>query len=701
MSDPFDVPESVYSTSSRRSSLSESESEEEEDSFTSSTSTKLPNIKGKDLFDASIFRDPLRTKVFYTFATTLRQKSRDCVPTASHQFISHLKSRGKLARCYTQNIDRIEEKVGLSTELQDGPGGKSRPRKSTSSPAQLAKMVEEATYTPPSSQPPSSQPPASHPSLLSHLSSDGEIKSTGVECVYLHGSLEQLRCFQCKRTSSWDDMEHETLSGLQPECPHCVQATTAREERGKRALGVGKLRPDIVLYGEEHPSEHLIGPILEHDIKLCRGGDVLLILGTSLKVHGLKNIVRQFANAIHAKYGKVIFVNFTKPPDSIWSDIIDYWVQWDCDAWVSDLQARVPKLWEAPQPPKPKAPPANPMALRDASKVTAAFWTKKIYDDLFRITGTRPQWHAGEQVEVDPVVQAVIGALPTPDETVPVKSEMQAAGTEVTLGVKVETKTQKKSRARSKPYAKSTKLQKPREPAPAILQEPTPQPSSSPSSSQIPSSPMTDNLPSLRDATDQLDSILHAVKGNPRVRKRKKLDGEEVTLPTKISKPSRHTLAPITNQQAPSPPQDDHRPRPMEPLSPPFGPTQTLPCNTGFRGYIYQGYQSMTQSIPQFRPSTSWFASMTGFGGNMIDTTRGPYQPGGGGLQSNSQQITSPNSSGVSTQRRSGRLQPTSQQIALPEIFKVNAQRHNGSGQEAAPVTSETVTRRRSTRTTN
>ncbi|KEZ45755.1 hypothetical protein SAPIO_CDS1554 [Scedosporium apiospermum] len=181
--------------------------------------------------------------------------------------------------------------------------------------------------------------------------------SSGVECVFLHGSLESLRCFVCRKLCEWEDAdrENETLSGRQPECPHCAGATAARQERGKRALGVGKLRPDIVLYGEEHPNAHLISPVVTHDLAI--GPDLLLILGTSLKVHGLKVMVRQFAKAVHTKGGKVVFINFTKPPESTWGDVIDYWVQWDCDAWVDNLKERIPIFWlppgtVLPEPPK-------------------------------------------------------------------------------------------------------------------------------------------------------------------------------------------------------------------------------------------------------------------------------------------------------------------------------------------------------------
>ncbi|KAI8156674.1 NAD-dependent histone deacetylase HST3 [Colletotrichum sp. SAR 10_70] len=324
----------------------------------------------QDLFDASIWADPLRTSVFYTFATTLRQKVKDVQPTASHHFIGHLRNRGKLVRCYTQNIDQIEEKVGLTTSLHDGPGHRGRfSRKSTTqvptpptppSHDEIPKDAGnsgEANNEPPQSQTsedgegieqvlarglPEQQPPRQ------------EKKSSGVECVFLHGSLESLRCFLCGKICDWDDegRAHETLSGRQPECPYCVGATAARQERGKRALGVGKLRPDIVLYGEEHPNAHLISPIVTHDLGLCP--DLLLILGTSLKVHGLKVLVREFAKTIHNRGGKVVFVNFTKPPESSWGDIIDYWVQWDCDAWVSNLKERIPLMWLPPGTKLPK-----------------------------------------------------------------------------------------------------------------------------------------------------------------------------------------------------------------------------------------------------------------------------------------------------------------------------------------------------------
>lgn len=303
-------------------------------------------MKGRDLFDSNIWADPLKTSVFYRFATSLRQRVKEVEPTVTHRFIAQMRDVGKLARVYTQNIDEIEKKIGLSTDLKHGFGNKKR----RSMKAQLPPQPETGDAT--------EQPDANSSSDITDTpqieqksdekSRNNTVPDRGVECVFLHGSLHALRCFVCGKLCDWDEggRESRTLSGEQPECPHCAGATAARQEKGKRALGIGKLRPDIVLYGEEHPQSDLISPIVQHD--LAAGPDLLLVLGTSLRVHGLKVMVKEFARAVHKKGGKVIFINFTKPSESAWGDVLDYWIEWDCDAWVEDLKTRKPRLWLSP-----------------------------------------------------------------------------------------------------------------------------------------------------------------------------------------------------------------------------------------------------------------------------------------------------------------------------------------------------------------
>lgn len=565
------------------------------------------------MFDASIWADPLRTSVFYTFATTLRQKIRDVVPTSSHRFISHLRDRGKLVRCYTQNIDQIEEKVGLSTTLHHGPGSRGRFSRRSTATSQLSKMVEEVSGSDLNSEN-SENPPLTQPSQDSteestatisssqdkaavKKSSKPELPKSGVECVFLHGSLEQLRCFLCGRVCSWDDdqREHETMSGQQPECPHCAGATAAREERGKRALGVGKLRPDIVLYGEEHPNAHLISPIVTHDLALCP--DMLLILGTSLRVHGLKIMVREFAKAVHAKGGKVVFVNFTKPPESIWGDIIDYWVQWDCDAWVSDLQERIPKLWQPPEPPKikkkrdpgasleagntkpesKKRPPANPVALRD-TKVNGAYQTLKIVDELHRITGEpeRPRRASVSATKMKVVSAANDTAQATVDK--PTRRPRARGPRRSAPGnlerSKLTSSTLNPDHGRPQ-RTKQGEASQSNEAAPV----------STPNGKDLAHPDYTSNT---TEGVTQ-SSILDSVKKNARTRKRKKIDGVEVVMPTvgsrrtsasvKLANADDLKLAPIRADRAHHDPKPGDKLQVMEPKSPPPGPLASISPN--------------------------------------------------------------------------------------------------------------------------
>ncbi|GAB1311950.1 NAD-dependent deacetylase hst3 [Madurella fahalii] len=66
-------------------------------------------------------------------------------------------------------------------------------------------------------------------------------------------------------------------------------------------------------------------------------------MGTSLATDGVKLLVKDLAKIIHKLAGKVVYVNLAKPPKS-WNGVVDYWVKWDCDAWVRDLMRHQPAL---------------------------------------------------------------------------------------------------------------------------------------------------------------------------------------------------------------------------------------------------------------------------------------------------------------------------------------------------------------------
>jgi NAD-dependent histone deacetylase SIR2 len=271
-------------------------------------------LKGRDLFDSSLFQDTTSTSIFYTFISKLKVLVDDAQPSPTHHFLKTLDSKGKLLRSYTQNIDGFEERVGLQSKAP------------------------------------------------------GKRKDKNLRNVLLHGNIHEVRCNLCNATAQCNSSHLSSfLDGIAPDCDECsarcesafrspdfmltTHAAQARVASSRRPLKVGTLRPAIVLYDEVHPEGETIGALQTKD--LCKRPDLLIIMGTSLKVFGLKKLVKEFAKAVHdcpAKNGlgggKVIFVNLTKPSGSEWDSIIDYHVEGTTDAWV----LKVEKDWRKIRP---------------------------------------------------------------------------------------------------------------------------------------------------------------------------------------------------------------------------------------------------------------------------------------------------------------------------------------------------------------
>lgn len=144
---------------------------------------RYPNVvmKGRDLFDASLFRDTTSTSVFYTFISQLKQSVDSAQPTPTHDFIKLLDSKGRLLRSYTQNIDGLEERAGLL-------GSSSEEVRTTSSRCKT------------------------------------KINAKDVRNVQLHGDIHRVRCIACSADYLCTP-EHITIfnEGLSPPCPDCTQ----------------------------------------------------------------------------------------------------------------------------------------------------------------------------------------------------------------------------------------------------------------------------------------------------------------------------------------------------------------------------------------------------------------------------------------------------------------------------------------------
>lgn len=257
-------------------------------------STENGTVSCRDLFDVSVYRDVKTIHMFNKFMQKMYfDKVRQAKPTKTHRFIKMLKDQHKLMRCYTQNIDGLERQLGMDTEFD-----------------KLQNWRQ-------------------------------------LDVVQLHGDLCTLRCSRCRKSYQWDEIYVDEAgaredAGLIIACPECQKSYDERKQCGKRCCtsSIGIIRPNIVLYGEEHPYGEVLAKNLEKDI--ARKPKLFLIFGTSLRVVGVKTLVRRMAQTVHENGGKVVIVNKDTVCQSSWGEYIDYQVVGDCDQWCEFIQTAKP-----------------------------------------------------------------------------------------------------------------------------------------------------------------------------------------------------------------------------------------------------------------------------------------------------------------------------------------------------------------------
>ena len=128
-----DDPDELEDTPSRKRRAYTSDDSELPPSSQSSTTSNgtrrsfgATRLRGQDLFHARVWNSPQSASTFYRFIASLRQQTEDAQPTITHRFLRTLRDGGRLMRCYTQNIDGLEARVGLSMNLLRGKGSKQR-----------------------------------------------------------------------------------------------------------------------------------------------------------------------------------------------------------------------------------------------------------------------------------------------------------------------------------------------------------------------------------------------------------------------------------------------------------------------------------------------------------------------------------------------------------------------------------------------
>ncbi|KAF2271539.1 DHS-like NAD/FAD-binding domain-containing protein [Westerdykella ornata] len=245
---------------------------------------------GKDLFDASVYRDDSSTSSFHDMVRSLSQKTKCAQPTPFHHLLATLAQEGRLLRLYSQNVD------GIDTSL---------PPLRTQVP--LPK------------------------------------KGPWPKTVQLHGGLDHMVCSKCHTLS---DFDAEQFNGpVPPACPHCKENDQVRQVAEKRSHGIGRLRPRMVLYNEHNPDDEAIGSCASLDLRTRP--DAVIVAGTTLKVPGVRRIAREMcAVARDRRDGVTVWIN--NDPEPVGKDLANSWdliVKGPCDE-VARLAA-MPR-WDDP-----------------------------------------------------------------------------------------------------------------------------------------------------------------------------------------------------------------------------------------------------------------------------------------------------------------------------------------------------------------
>lgn len=190
------------------------------------------------------------TALFYTMMAELKDLADAARPTSFHQLLKRLDEEGRLQRVYTQNIDGLEAKAGLSFGFDpDAPGpapsGSKRRRTAFARSQSDSVLVQGAPQN----------------------------KPLFPRAIPLHGSLSTLSCALCSHSLS---LAHNTQpakhalarmrEGQPVWCTQCEAADELRVAAGLRSRGIGRMKVDVVLYNGENDTAERVGACVERDL---------------------------------------------------------------------------------------------------------------------------------------------------------------------------------------------------------------------------------------------------------------------------------------------------------------------------------------------------------------------------------------------------------------------------------------------------
>ncbi|KAG8686122.1 hypothetical protein FRC11_009480 [Ceratobasidium sp. 423] len=204
--------------------------------------------------------------------------------TTAHTMIALLHRMGHVMRYFTQNIDGLDESLGL---LPTEPHG---------------------------------------------------AEDDQAVLMQLHGSLRWLKCNKCHWREPltkkwWDKMRH---SETHLACPACPQ-----ESRSGRPIQGGYVRTDILLYGEPHPYSDMVAAHFKYEA--LHQPDLLLIMGTSLDTGSstsLLLLVKDLSKSIRSHGGTVVYINKELPPKPLCQHI-NHMLTGDLQVWATHITSKL------------------------------------------------------------------------------------------------------------------------------------------------------------------------------------------------------------------------------------------------------------------------------------------------------------------------------------------------------------------------
>ncbi|AFM97934.1 sirtuin-like protein [Encephalitozoon hellem ATCC 50504] len=229
-------------------------------------------ISGSDLFTYSMSMSKEMRKNYLKYMSKLKGMVDRAVPSPTHEFLSLYSDASRKFRMYTQNIDGLEEKAGLVAS-----------------------------------------------------------KDKSAKLVYLHGNMKKLSCLYCGYKIEFGDSERGAYGkGEEIICPNCIKRN---EKRGKdaRKRPVGVFHTTIIHYNQSHPDSSFISRTAQNDSD-C---DLFIVMGTSLKVFGVKKLVKYFCR-LNTTRGRRILVNLDKPSKEF-RELFDFFWNGDCDEFCKAL----------------------------------------------------------------------------------------------------------------------------------------------------------------------------------------------------------------------------------------------------------------------------------------------------------------------------------------------------------------------------